>query len=422
MSYQDSFIKKGLTLLLLFVAITCRTQSLNYTEDNFDYKGFHFEKTRQKKMTLDFTLQNNLIILPIKINQSDTLNFILDTGAGHTLITDPQIAKSLDLPRIRNITIQGIQKDHNIGAYISNIDIMNLSSITSSKHGVLVVDEDVLHLSEYAGIRIHGLLGYDIFSKFIVKIDYELKRVVFYNPEKFRSKAKGERLAIKFHQQKPYVQANVIVDDSQKVEVDLIVDLGAGHALSLEQHTGTSIKIPEKSIKTYLGTTLAGSVYGSLARIKGLELGSYKLENILTSFPDSTWFVYKIPEREGNLGNDVLKRFDLVIDYPHSQLFLKPNSYFKNPFYTNSSGIYFLAEAPDYKTYKISYISPSSPAEKAGLEIGDVLIAVNNEMAANAEMGRLYKQFEKKSGSRIRVFVRRENMFLMAEVFLENKL
>ena len=219
-----------------------------------NYQGFHFKKTRRKKLKRSFSQYNNLIIIPVRINGSKPFNFILDTGVGNTLITDPSLALALDLPIFRKLEVSGVARQNRLKAHVSNLKSIEVfKDIVATKQYVIVLDEDVLNLSGYAGIPIHGIIGYDLFSKFIIKINYDRRKLIFYNPTRFkyRKKKKHEVLPIIIEAKKPVLEAQIKGDgQSQTTPVKLVFDTGAGHALLLYKDSspiGTRVKfcIPE---------------------------------------------------------------------------------------------------------------------------------------------------------------------------------
>ena len=79
--------------------------------------GFRWSKA-QKKLEIPFELHANLIVIPIKINNSDTLRFLVDTGLGTTLLTDSTVFTSLGLKAIRNIELKGLGEGEAIQAQV----------------------------------------------------------------------------------------------------------------------------------------------------------------------------------------------------------------------------------------------------------------------------------------------------------------
>src|SRR5690606_30703802 len=60
-------------------------------------RGFLFENPKRKSVSIKFKSASNLIILPVQINESDTLNFILDTGVRYPIITELPFVNKLNL-------------------------------------------------------------------------------------------------------------------------------------------------------------------------------------------------------------------------------------------------------------------------------------------------------------------------------------
>ncbi|MCU0447827.1 MAG: aspartyl protease family protein [Microscillaceae bacterium] len=389
--------------------------------------GFHFRSPRQKQKRIEFQQSNNLIILPVKINgYNETFNFVLDTGVGYTLITDPKLLNLLNLKCVRQIKVSGTGNGRELKGCISSANSFLIDrDIIANNQNLIVLEEDVLHLSSYAGIKIHGLIGYDLFSRFVIKINYLSRTLDIIKPENYQHKAhkKEEVFPLSIEYMKPYIQAEAVLASAgnpSPAVLKLILDTGAGHSLSLDTGAHPDIKIPEKNIPSHLGMTLNGAVEGSIARIEKFKLGNFELEKVITAFPDTATlrYVRGFSDRQGNIGCGVLKRFHLVFDYPHKRLILRPNRAFSDPFEFNTSGMEVVAEGDDFKTFVIGTIRKNSPADEVGLQKGDTLIAVDDNMSTTLTMSELYKIVNKKGGRRTALFVKRNDLFFIVEILL----
>lgn len=388
------------------------------------YQGFQFTKPKRKKISRNFTQYNNLIIVPVRINGSKPFNFILDTGVGNTLITDPSVALALGLPMFRKLAVAGVANRNSLKAHVSNIETIQVyKNIVAKKQYVIVLEEDILDLSGYAGVPIHGIIGYDLFSKFIIKINYDHRKLVFYNPRRFkyRKKKKHEVLPITLDAKKPIITANVLCNkDKKTTPVNLVFDTGAGHALLLYENSSEGINVPAKTIDSHLGATLSGNLVGKLGKIKQVQLGKYALSQVITSFPDSSSYVSmkSFTPRNGNIGIGLIKRFHTIIDYPNKRLIIKPNQHFKEPFDYNRLGMEIIARAPAYKTFYIAHMRANSPAMKAGLKKGDQILAINNKLVYNMNIsevyGRLYDY--KKKMNKVSIYAKRGQELIVATV------
>lgn len=392
-----------------------------------DYLGFHLTSSYKKKsLEIPFKQYHNLIVIPLLINGSDTLNFVLDTGVGYTLLTDPNLIDELNLDCNRTVEIAGAGGEQVLNACISLADSIWFGEhIVAKKQNVLVLEKDVLHLSRYAGVKIHGLIGHDLFSRFIVNINYPKKTLTIYDPNQYKFKRRGyEVFPLSIEYMKPYMNAEAVFKGDASAPVKLILDIGAGHSLSLEAGSHPNIQVPDKNIKAQIGMALGGEIYGSFGRINMFKMGSFNLPGVITAFPDSSSLpVFKgLADRQGNLGSGVLNRFHITFDYIHKRVMLKRNRQYKKPFDFNTSGIEVLAEGPNYSIYKISEVRFNSPAYQSGLRRGDQIVGIDTEFMATLNLNRIYKLLNKKAGKKTKVYFLRGEDINVVEFVVDNPL
>ena len=135
---------------------------------------------------------------------------------------------------------------------------------------------------------------------------------------------------------------------------------------------------PTKRLTSDLGRGLTGTIYGFLGRVGSIQLGRHTLRSVLTSFPNTADVHRRIDvPRNGNVGYELLKRFSLIVDYPHKRLLLRPNPQLRTPFEHDMCGIELLATGPNYRRYLILRVVPDSPAATAGLEAEEELLSIN---------------------------------------------
>jgi hypothetical protein len=123
-----------------------------------------------------------------------------------------------------------------------------------------------LFLSTYLGIKVHGILGYEFFNSFAVKINYVSKTLTLYAPNHFKAHKKFEAIPLTLRSNKPFVSAACIFRDTTNVKVDLLLDTGAGFPLSLESYSDPRLRVPDHHLETQLGLGLNGIIHGKLAR------------------------------------------------------------------------------------------------------------------------------------------------------------
>ncbi len=317
-----------------------------------------------------------MVIIQLNINDKGPFNFILDTGVGLMLITDPKLVDSINVTSKRTLKISGIGEGEAFEAYVTSALNIQIKGLVSYDVAAAILKTDHFGLSNYAGMPIHGLLGYEFFNNLAVKIEFADSTLSVSRPRDVRTLRKGTKIPITVEERKPYVKTKITYQDGVKTDNKLILDLGAGHALSLEN----AIKkhgLPEKFITANLGIGLTGPVSGFLSRVKELDIGKYKLKDVITSFPQGDQYQKLFVQRDGNLGIGILKRFTVIIDYPDSVLYLKPGVGFKQPFEHDMSGLEYYTAGDNYDRIFISRVEPGSPADEIGLEPDDEILAIN---------------------------------------------
>ncbi|MGZ3871872.1 MAG: aspartyl protease family protein [Mucilaginibacter sp.] len=333
-------------------------------------------KDNKKRVTLPFRMVRDMIIIQLNINNKGPFNFILDTGVGLMLITDPKLVDSINIVNKRTLKISGIGEGDAFEAYVTPGLNVQIPGLVSYDVAAAILKTDHFGLSNYAGMPIHGLLGYEFFNNLAVKIDFSDSTLSVSRPKDLRLFRKGTKIPITVEDRKPYIKTKVTFADDAKAEVKLILDLGAGHALSVENAIEKH-GLPKKFIAANLGVGLTGPVNGFLGRVKELDIGKYKLKDVITSFPEGDQFKTLAIKRDGNVGIGILKRFTVIVDYPDSVVYLKPGNAFKTPFEHDMSGLEYYSAGKDFDRVIIGRVEPGSPGDVVGLERDDEILAIN---------------------------------------------
>jgi len=387
--------------------------------------GYHFKGKNQKFAKFPFDLHSNLIVIKATLDDSDTLRFILDTGVSSTIVTDPKRAASLNVKYVRRVKISGAGEGGELMANVSVGHTINMGDIIATQQNIVVLDEDVLKLSEFLGVPIHGIFGHDIFSNFVVTIDFEHKMLYLTDPNKFKyKKSMGTIYPIVLTQSKPYTDAIAMVSNNKEIPMRLVIDTGAGHALLLSTSEKDPIHLPDKVMRANLGRGLNGEINGHIGRVDKIRMGSLELRDILASFPDSLSFSMKFPPsvegRQGSIGCELLRRFNVTLNYKDGYMILKPlKSRMKETFEHDMSGMDVRARGDDFNQYFINKILEGSPAEGAGLLEGDEIIFMNNQNVKDMAISEMYKILSRKEGKEIELFIRRKGELKFANFRLK---
>ncbi|MDF3077130.1 MAG: peptide-binding protein [Sphingobacteriaceae bacterium] len=349
---------------------------------------------------IEFKNIKNLIIIPLFINNKGPFNFVVDTGVGLFLITDPALKDSVNADILRSIKISGFGEGEELTAYVTpalNISIgNNITGIVPAA----ILTKDAFNLSSYAGIPIHGLIGYEFFSSFIVRINYFTNVLTAYRPEGGYILKKGFRVPITIEERKPYLVSEIAISPGKKAKSKLIIDTGAGHPLSLETDDGKPFNIDEKYIAANLGVGLAGNIKGYLGRINSLKIGRYELKDVISAFPNYDEAAGKAlsVNRNGNIGNSVLKHFNVVFDYSRKLMYLRPSLKYNEPFEHDMSGMELVAAGKELDHIMIARIEKGSAADDVGLEEGDEIVAVNFKPVKQMNLQEMDEVFRSRDG------------------------
>lgn len=373
--------------------------------------AFRFEKAQMRKARIPFLIQRNLIVVETWLNGRGPYNFLLDTGIGASLITDPRLGQELDLPMEGRFLVAGAGEERPLEAFqIPGVAVRLLGGVEAPKLPFLILSDDVLNLSGYVGMPIHGLLGSDIFRSFVVEIDPERQLLLMHEPTHYRPPRGGRwaRLPLDMEGRKAYLTLPVQVDASRTLPMKLVLDTGAGHALSLETTSDTRLQLPATRLRTPLGRGLNGNINGYLGRVPALQLGRYRMPSMLTSFPDAADVALRaeVP-RNGNLGFELLKRFRVIIDYQHNVLLLRPNLLFREPFEHDMCGFDILATGANYRQFKVLRVEPNSPADRAGLRVGEEILSINLIPAEFFTLNQFSRMLHSEDGRQLLFVVRR---------------
>lgn len=356
-----------ISALLVFISMGSFAQMTCYSlEKNY------------RKITIPFELCNNLIILPVTMNDTIPLKFILDTGVETSILTEPLIAELLHLRFDKEINIKGPGNSFEVTAYLVNQVRLSMPGAVCTGVPIYVLAEDYLQLKNVMGVNVHGILGSDIFRRFVVDIDYSNKTITLWEPSRFIPPRKCNSESFDLIDNKPYIK--VILKNGEQFDTTrLLLDLGASHAIMLSIGKDSPFKLPGKYISQRIGQGIAGEIPGYIGRTSELFFAGFKFENVITSFTDTGFFDKRSVTTFGSIGSDILSRFRIIIDYPHNKVYLKKNNRYSEDFSFNQTGIEIAADGVYLNEFKIIYVRPGSSADLAGIKEGDKLFSIDHK-------------------------------------------
>lgn len=381
-------------MIKFLIVVICFVLSVTDTEaQKFEFTG------RRKKEIVAFKMVKNLMIIKLTVNGKGPFNFVLDTGVGLFLISDPKLIDSVSIKNLRSINIIGFGDGEPLSAYVTPSVDVGFGSTNAKGVSAAILKKDIFELSNYVGMPVHGLIGYEFFSSFIVRINFTLNTLTIYRPETVYIPRKGYRVPLTIEDRKPYLISNIQLTSGEKIAAKLILDTGAGHPISLETNGGVPFEVPKVHIAGNLGIGLTGPISGYISRVRSLTLGKYTLNDVIAAFPDYDDVGSKVYSvgRNGNMGITVLKRFNVVFDYNESALYLKPGAVLTEPFEHDMSGMELTSAGDKFERVLVSRVESGSSADEVGLRKDDEILAINFKPVAEMNASEIDNLFRSKS-------------------------
>jgi hypothetical protein len=380
----------------------------------------------KRRVQIPIEVYNNLIVIPVILNGQLPLNFILDTGVRTTILTEKTFSDILRLPYGRHYSVAGPGGEKLVEAYITNNVTLDLPGVHGEGHAMLVLEKDYLELRNYLGADVQGILGYEIFSRFIVEVDYKAKRMILSLPEYFKPSKRHQAFKITVEDTKPYVQVPVVLNDNVRFNAKLLVDSGASHGLVLDPTSDTVIKVPQKHVTSLIGRGIGGLITGQIGRIKTLELGKYKVRDVIVNFPDPNSYIDTLKSsdvfRNGSIGGEILSRFTVTFNFPGEKMYIKRNASYSLGFYFNMSGLTVKAKGAKLRKYEITDVRKDSAADKVDIQKGDEVIKINGLPAEDLDLNNVNAHFNSHPGRTLKLELRRKGEKLIKKFKLESQI
>ncbi|MGC4033933.1 MAG: aspartyl protease family protein [Tepidisphaeraceae bacterium] len=380
----------------------------------------------QRKVRFPIEITNNLVIIPVVLNGQLPLKFILDTGVRTTILTEKSFSDILKLTYGRHLLVSGPGGEKVVEAYITNDVTLDMPGVHGVGHAMLVLEKDYLELRNYLGTDVQGVLGYEVFSRFIVEVDYEKKMLTLSIPEEFHPKRSFQSLPITIEDTKPYVTVPVEMSTGAHVNAKLMIDTGASHGLVLDPATDSLIALPEKHVASLIGRGIGGIIMGQIGRIKSMEMGKYKISGVVANFPDVNSYLdtLKATEvfRNGVIGGEVLSRFTMIYNFAGEKIYFKKNGSYAQKFHFNMSGLTLKAKGARLRRFEVTDVRKDSAAEKVGIQTGDEVISINGLPASEMNLNNINAFFNSKPGRKIKMDILRGNEKLHKIFDLESQI
>jgi hypothetical protein len=349
--------------------------------------------------TFPFTVfTGGVILIRARVGDfPDTLNFILDTGSGGISLDSNTCVRLKMEPQPSDKTILGIAGVRQV-KFLYN-QTLHLPGLNVDSLNFHVNDYDIL--TSVYGEKVDGIIGYSFFSRYIVQINYDSMQVSVYSRGNFRY-PRGGYLMRPVIASLPIMGAEV--RDARDVSARFYFDTGAGLCSLLSTDFVSDSNMLDSRHKIFFTQAqgLGGKANMQLTTVREVRFGPYRFKNVPTYVFDDQYNVTSYPNLGGLVGNDILRRFNVILNYEHRAIYLMPNSHYRDLFDYSYTGLCIYWEDGEVV---VGDVMKGSPAEKAGLKEGDVVVAVGNNFTNNIQT---YKNLLQNTGERVKIIVKRD--------------
>lgn len=330
-------------------------------------------------------------------NLPDTFNFILDTGSGGI---------SLDSSTVEEFKIPHVPSGRSVSG-IAGIREVDFAQHNNLSFPGLKVDSLDFYINDYDiltsvyGEKIDGIIGYSFLRRYILKIDFDSMRIEVFHPGKIQYPSGGTLLH-------PIFTAlpiqPLIIKDTRTVRANFYIDTGAGLCFLISkrfQEDSSFLKKRRRPVSIQV-QGLGGKKQMLLTIIKEVQIGPYKFRRVPTNILDDEFNAISYPFLGGLIGNDILRRFNMILNYPKREIHLLPNSHFRDYFDYSYTGMNMYYE--DGKIIADDVIK-NSPAFKAGLKKDDIILGINTNFSNNITV---YKNLLQNVGEKVTFLISRD--------------
>jgi hypothetical protein len=405
--------------LLIFILILTQgwNGSAKPVEKDGNKDGFEFN-TNRRSISIPARISNNLVVIPVQINDSPPLNFILDTGVNTTILVEPMIAQVFEFPIEDVVYVLGLGNEGIVEAGMARGLTFSMRGITGNNMNLIVIPEGILSFSEFFGFPVHGIIGNDLFRQFPIRINYRTNTVRIYREPTYPVRRNSQVIPLEIDNNKPYVWVHIEGDEKDKTDsLRLLVDMGATSPVFLNH----SYKyLTETRISSFLGKGISGELEGEMGRLENLTIGDFSIDKPLVAYPQSDFLTdasFSF-EWEGILGAGILSRFHIILDYASQKLILRKNRSFGRDFHSNLSGMDIIAEGLRFNDYVVSHVRKNSIAYEVGILPGDRVISINRLSASQMKIDDIMGILNQAPGTLVQLQIARDERILQKTIRL----
>jgi hypothetical protein len=361
--------------------------------------------------TVPFELVNNHIYVDVRLNGKGPYRLMCDTGGAN--IVTPELAKELGLSSEGAFEGRGVgEKSEDVG--VTKVEKLEIGDATIANQVFMVFALGPFGAVE--GVPQLGLVGYEVFKRFVATVDYEKKLLTLSLPSAFDYHGTGTIVPFTFNEHIPQVEGSLDgiagkfdIDTGARDSVSILAPFAEQHGL--KEHYGTTVA-------AVTGWGVGGPARGLVTRARTLRLGTLEVAGPLVDLSQQKKGAFIDPYVAGNVGAGVLKRFNVTFDYGRQRLIFEPNANYARPDAYDRAGMWINR---DSEGFEVVDVVAGGPAEAAGLKVGDRITAIGGTPAGRLSLPVVRERFRTEPvGTKVKLTIRRDGKERSLKVVLRD--
>jgi hypothetical protein len=279
---------------------------------------------RRPDVTIPFTLIHGIPFIKLSVNGHEDELFMLDSGSQATILNQDETARlNIQLTPLHNISINGLGDSAGQSGWASKSAIKLKFGRETVVRGRMLATSTLSNCG-LTGVKIAGVVGYDVLRANTTVIDYANSKFMIYQKGSFipRADAHIQALSVDKATTLPVIAAALAVDGKEYGNARVVVDTGSDEGAMLYVRFAASHSINElQGWKTGKSCAIGG--YGSF--LHGLP-GSTVVGRERVALPDIAVMQNKEGIAQSDLydaliGSRVLDRWSIVFDVPKGKIY-----------------------------------------------------------------------------------------------------
>jgi predicted aspartyl protease len=343
-------------------------------------------------------LVNNAVLVPVRVNDHD-LSFLFDTGSEDSVI-DPAVASSLGLRTRSEVEIQKNYRSQATG--VAEPARLGIGKLTFDHVSLTVVS--LVSISRALGVAVDGVLGNDVLQGFTFEVNYSKQELGIVPSGEIKDA--GISITLRRSANEFFVPLQIA-----SVPVELLLDTGT-NSTNLSWKTWQKLTTAWTPTATIEGVVRAGfpTPPAFMVCIPSVRLGDIMLADQAVRVQRAVGSgAFSGDDFGGILGSELLRQFEVTFDLKRDRIFLKKDAQYRpDPYRYVTVGIQF---APSTEgTYSVMSVWKDSPADEAGIRLGDRINAIDGESTVLLSAEQLSAKLHGEEGTAVNLISERNGV------------